>query len=428
VRAVAIAAFIATTTACLFPSTDGLSGGAGDAGDAGDAGADGGSDASTGGPVTLASTGNVNEATGNAQQAHVVWAAASKQWWLFYLDGDMSHLKTRSSSDFVTWTDGASLTLPHPAGTDARNFAVAYASLGGADVVHVSFSHVDTNGIEHSHTRAVIQGGTIAFDTPIGMTSDSTSPSGPDGPVPLIASDGSVWDSTGFVQSQPSGHFNEDVFLASSPESGAASWAATFAQTTVEVVNQLCNARAMVDVGKPLALWESGDPEPDPNNVRFATYASSWSSPANVFPSDASIDPNDWDVAVVRTGTSVEAHAVRAQISGGYDHVSGTSSFGTAAAPPPLARTPGSGLVLLADPANLAAFDLASDGSVEESRWDGAQWSAWTTLATSRSRNRLSGYCPDLGTHPEAGGCALVWTEPASGGYAIVGTLVRVAP
>jgi hypothetical protein len=115
----------------------------------------------------------------------------------------------------------------------------------------------------------------------------------------------------------------------------------------------------------------------------------------SVFPTDAQQDPNDWGVAAMAGG---EVHVVRAKSSGSYDHVFGTISIATAAAPPGLARTTASGVVLLAD----------------------------RSLAPARTRAFLSGYCPDLDAHPEAMGFARIWTEPATGGYAIAGTLVQV--
>ncbi len=108
--------------------------------------------------------------------------------------------------------------------------------------------------------------------------------------------------------------------------------------------------------------------------------------------------------------------------------MSGSNGPIAAAAPPTLARQTGAGVVLLSDPTHLAAFDLSSDGSVQRSRWDGAQWSAWEPLAPAGARAFLSGFCPDLDAHPEAGGCALVWTAPGNGGYVVEGLLAPVAP
>jgi hypothetical protein len=418
------AAFSVVLTACLFPSVGDLTGGSSDGG-GGDVlvGGDAPIEAGPTGPVTLASAGNVSAATGNAQQTHVIWAVNAKRWWLFYIDNDNTHLKTRSSADFAVWTDGPSLGLTHSNAAEGRNFTVSYASLGGADVVHVSFSHAESSKLSHTHTRGVINGVSIAWGTPIEVCNDQTGPSGPDGPATLVTTNGDVWDATGFVISQSStaGHYNEDMFHASATDNGS-SWSATFAQTTIEIVPKTSNNRAIIQGVVPVAFWEKGDSDPLPSNVHISSFITSWSSPADVFGQDAPQDPNDWDAVALASG---EVHVVRALQSGGYEHVLGTTSIAIASPPATTPRTTGSGVVLLADRAHLAVFDLGSDGSVQESKWSGAQFSTWATIAPARTRAFLSGHCPDLDAHPEAGGCALVWTEPASGGFAIVGTLVQ---
>ena len=411
-------------SACLFPSVGDLAGGSDGGLDAGDSSADVTNEAGPSGPVTLASAGTVSTATGNAQQTHVLWAIGARRWWLFYIDADDTHLKTRSSPDFVTWTDGPSLGLTHPNGADGRSFSVAYASIAGEDVVHVAFSHAEPSKLSHTHTRGVISGSSIAWGTPIEVSQIPDSPSGADGTATIIASSGDVWDSTGYIVSQNStaGHFNEDVFRASATETGGATWSATFAQTTVEIVGTTSNARAFVQGVAPVAFWEKGDQDPMPTNVRAAAFSGSWSSPVDVFAQGAPQDANDWGAAALASG---EIHVVRALASGGYEHVSGTTSTTIASPPSMIARTLGAGVVVLADRTHLAVFDLASDGSVVESKWAAAQFSTWTTIAPARARGFLSGHCPDLDAHPEASACALVWTEPANGGYAIVGTLVQ---
>jgi hypothetical protein len=428
-----------TSVACLFPSLSALTGGTGDAGDAGDAGEGGNADAGDAlpsgdaalpGEQLLADVGAIQTATGNAQQTHVVWAVGAKRWWLFFIDGDTTSLKTRSSPDFVTWTDGPTLTLPYTNAGEGRNFSVAYAQLGGQDVIHVSFTHDDGSTQRHTHTRAVASAATLTFDTPADVCSIADTSSGADSPADLVLDDGTVWDSTGAVKSQntSAGHFNEDVFLSPAKDTGA-SWGGGFAQTTVEVVNQWCNARQFLDLGggDVVAAWEGGDPEPNPNNVHGAIFSQgAWGSPISLF-SDASQDPNDWDGAMLVAGTAREPHLVRARLGGGYDHILGTGPS-TASAPQTMARSPGSGLVLLADPDHLAIVDTAQDGTLEMASWTAAgsgQWSAWAALTGAGVRRYLSGYCPDLGAHPEAGGCAVLWTRPTNGGFQIAGLLVR---
>ncbi len=416
---------VSALAACLFPDLSTLGG----------ASADGGVDAASdapSGPTVIANAEQVAGPSGNAQQTHVVWANVSKRWWLFYFDNDTTRMKTRTSPDFVNWQDGASLTLAHTNGGEGRNLSVAYAELGGNDVVHISISH-DPGGtpIVHSHTRAVITGAAIAFGAPSDVCSIDSPAGTPDGNATYVAPDGTVWDSTGFVASANTnnmGYQNEDVFRASSKDDGT-NWTNAFAQTTVEIVKTASNARAFFNAGGLGALWEAGDQDPDPTNIHFAVLQSdgTWSNADSLFDDSAPQDPNDWGTANLSTPNGGEVHVVRALLAGGYEHAFGSTTTGqNGAAPATQSRTAGTGVVVLADPSHLAAFDVSA-GALVESRWNGASWSAWITIApASTPRTFLSGYCPDLDAHPEAGGCAVIWTTPNTNGSSIAGQLVNV--
>ncbi len=80
------------------------------------------------------------------------------RWWLFYIDqGAPTLIKTRSSADFITWSDGDSLALPFGHGNEGRTFSVAYADLGGRDVVHITSSlRVASVDRRRFHARATI--------------------------------------------------------------------------------------------------------------------------------------------------------------------------------------------------------------------------------------------------------------------------------
>jgi hypothetical protein len=426
-RAVAVFVSCSVIVSCLFPDLSALSRNASDGGDAGD----GGTDASM--PGMIANAGSVSAATGNAQQTHVIWAVNAKRWWLFYIDDDLMSLKTRSSSDFTTWEDGPTLALTFTNAREGRNFSVAYASLGGVDVVHISFSHVvdaDAGPLVHTHTRAVISDGGITFGTPNETCSfDGADPTVPDGPATIIDANGYVWDATGFVASMGTngmGAFNEDVFQSSSADDGQ-TWTNAFSQTTVEVVMTTVNARAFLSTDYLFAVWEGGDQDPDPTNLHFAQYSGSWQKPASVYDDDDEQDINDWDVAALTTTQGVEGHIVRALLAGGYEHAYGTGGSGmNGVAPANQPRTAGTGLVLLADPSHLAAFDITTSGAITTSRWNGTAWSAWTVVTSATSPTFLSGYCPNLDAHPGAGGCALIWTQPVTGGFAVAGQLVSL--
>jgi len=420
--AIAVAA-----SACLFPDLSTLN----EAPSGKDGGTDVGTDAPNG-PVAIANAQQSVAPSGNAQQTHVVWANVAKRWWLFYFDDDTTLLKTRTSADFVAWQDGPSLTLAHTNAGEGRNLSVAYAELGGVDVVHISISHAvgGSGPLIHSHTRAVISGSTITFGAPSDVCSIDASPDEPDGNAAYVASDGTVWDSTGFVASAGTGgkgYQNEDAFLSPSQDDGT-SWTNSFNQMTIEVVNTTANSRAFFSAGDFGAIWEAGDQDPNPTNLHFAFYeGGNWTSPDSLFDDDAPQDPNDWGLATLQASTGPEVHVVRALLAGGYEHAYGTSTTGqNGAAPPTQSRTAGTGVVVLADPSHVAAFDLSSAGELVESRWDGSTWSAWTTIASAMTPSYLSGYCPNLDAHPEAGGCAVIWTGPSTDGVGVFGQLVSV--
>jgi hypothetical protein len=259
------------------------------------------------------------------------------------------------------------------------------------------------------------------------MSMVADTPSGADSPATFINTDGTVFDATGYVISKgtTAGHFNEDVFASPTPDNGAA-WTNAFTQTTVEVVTTVVNARAFLNAGGLGAIWSGGDQIPDPTNLHFSEFsAGSWASAFSIFDDAGAQDPNDWGVAALTTSSGSEGHVVRALLAGGYEHASGTGGNGSNVVAP-VAQARGMGVLLLADPSHLGAIDVASGGELVLSRWNGASWSAWTTLAPATPRAFLSGYCPNLDAHPEASGCAVIWTAPADGGFAIDGQLVNV--
>ncbi|HEX4514223.1 MAG TPA: hypothetical protein VH054_11825, partial [Polyangiaceae bacterium] len=300
------------------------------------------------------------------------------------------------------------------------------------DVVHVSMSHVVSDAsLVHTHTRAVITGETITFEAPSDTCSIASNPQGPDSPATYVDPNGTVWDATGFVASGGTngmGDYNEDVFLSPSTDNGAA-WTNSFSQTTVEVVMSTSNARAFFNAGGIGAIWEDGAQDPNPSNLHFSVFGGGkWSAPSSVFDKDNPQDPNDWGSANLTTSSTVEAHIVRALLAGGYEHAYGVGTNGTnAAAPPALPRSIGNGVVVLADPSHLAAFDVQSGGALVASRWNGSAWSPWSAAGATSVGASLSGYCPNLDVHPEAKGCAVLWTTSASDGSSwIAGTLVSV--
>ena len=113
----------------------------------------------------IVSAGTVSSATGQAMQNHIIYAECAANWWLFYIEsGATTTLKTKYSSDFITWTDGASMTLVNDHLNEGRNFSVAYKNIGGYDVVHIAtIYNVSGTSRWNYHIRARIFGTTIIF-------------------------------------------------------------------------------------------------------------------------------------------------------------------------------------------------------------------------------------------------------------------------
>jgi len=377
--------------------------------------------------VVLAPAGTVAAPTGNAQQTHLVYAVHSQRWWLFTIDSnDVNALRTYSSADFVTWVAGASLALPHTHASEGANFSVAYADLGGTDVVHIGFSHrIASDDRRHLHTRATIAAGTIAFGTPQELVAvTDTLLLDPDGCTTVITPDGHVMDLTGWA---PYGGFstatgNACAFLASNVDTGA-TWTPGFGpRDDIATAIRTVNAR----VGLPttgsqvLTLWETADLEPSPTNVGWAEWnGSSWGTYGFVFASASSQGYNDWAVTRLANG---EVHAVRRTSLGAYQHRKLVSSSWTDGQP--IAAMPGvlnGGLVLLSLGTRMLLATIGADTAkaVEVTTWDGATWSAWSAIESATgARTFLSGHASP------AGGAALLWTEQAGGTMQVAGRRV----
>jgi hypothetical protein len=412
-------------------SRDGSGGGSGDASadaraatDAQDAGG------CVNGVAVLANSGAVANPTGLAMQTHVVYAENTLAWWLFYIDSAHPNLlKTRWSSDFCTWNDGAALMLPYAHGSEGRNYSVSYSSLAGHDVIHVSFSHyVSTTERYHTHTRAEISGSTISFDAPVLISSILTStsyPIDPDGPVTAVGSDGIVTDLSAWID-EGSGHIDDALAWRSvNPDTGSMWTNAWNAYQLLTYVPNVVNARAIASLpgGGVLALWEDGSAEPDPDNVQWAVWSgSAWGSVANVFPDSTTQGVNDWSVLPLASG---DTHAVRRTLSSGFEHerFNGTtwSSGGTIPEDPGQLDT---GVFLASTSATSIALYAIGEGTsvIRTLAWTGGAWAdGWTNAVSANGTpSFLGGYAS-----PTARKAAIIWTEASSGGtYQVVGMLV----
>jgi hypothetical protein len=378
------------------------------------------------GPDAIVPVGGVQSATGLAQGAHLVYANHAARWWLFYVsDAQPMALQTLSSADFVTWTPGATLALGGLHDDQGGNFSVAYADLGGDDVVHVTYGlHLPPPlDRHHYHVRATISGSTITFGTPLDLSDiGSAQLVEPDGPAVYVSSDGRVWDASGWATFMGTGN---EVAWASTGFDLGVSWDGLFGpQQGIGAGMHTVNARQLATaggVGTMVALWEKADAEPDPTNVEWSQLNGvGWSAPQDVFPAAGSQSANDWGAATLSNGY---LHVVRRKLTGGFEQqLFDGVSWQTAPAPPDDPGLAESGVAVLTDGNVVSVFAIASDAadSVRQNVWNTSAWGAWSTVeGSSVPRRYLSGYAS--GTH-----AAIIWTQANGASYEIAGKLVTL--
>jgi hypothetical protein len=370
-------------------------------------------DAAASAPVLVAPVIAPLFAAGAAQETHLHYAKNSALWVLFYLDTETAKLKTRVSSDFLTWTDGAALALSNPHPGDGRSFAVTYDDLAGKDIFHVAYAvKASTTDRRHHHARGVMSGGTMLFEPSIGLgrTTSKDNALEPDGPAVLTVQGGTVVDLSGWFSADGGADHTGNVvaWLSSDSELGA-TWSPSFgAPVEVYVVPIICNARAMVRIGAgALAVWESGDTEPSPTGLTFARFnGAGWSTASAVDGVKATLDVNDWGLARL---DDTHVHAVR--FAGGFfrDRVYDGAGWSDGPAMPSTTHATGEGVVVLADAGTLRVFMLDTSGAIVTTSLTSGVWSAWATaVPAAANRSGLSGYAG-------VGGAALLWTDKSSG-------------
>jgi hypothetical protein len=408
----------------------------------------------SGSALVLADAGNVPTASGTAQQQHVVIAGGN--YWLFYFAGVDDQVHTRWSSDFVHWTDGASLTLPMTNAGEGRNLAVATRNIGGVDVVHVATSLLEGEQRIVWDTRATVAGTTITFGEAVKVhdldyadtwTDAATQyPAGslggsycdPDGTGVTITDDGIVHIATAWVAIPGCCSCDSNFTQSNAPDQGTSWQADAGFQSPLQhyTVTNATHGRQVVPLagGSLLTGWDQAD-DSLPSDVVWATDRTGlWSdedesSQLLVFTSDSFHErQNDWSFCRI---DDTHIHALRRAYdsSGGasrvFEHVifDGTSWASGA----PLANDEGldgSGVVLLSNGTEVLAAAIGDDAqtSVRYATWNGSAWSAWKTAVAAGAdggtvaRNYLAGTgCGNPGY------AALLWTEGAGAPYSIMG-------
>ena len=389
-------------------------------------------------PIAL--VGSIPAPTGTAQQQHLIFATHGNRWWYFTIDSaDSVALKTFWSSDFVTWTPGASLTLAQKSDGEGRNFSVAYADLAGKDVVHLVFSHLQGAQQGAYHARAILDQATIAYgpETLVTSTDYFTGEANPDGPVAAVGTDGLVYVATGWVNEAQfrSGNAtvgNMDVYQSTSTDDGNSAGPLTN-YVAHSWVPDFVNNRALVALGagKMLAVWPTADDfRPETSNLSWALSPAWATTNTDLFTGagmGAVQNMNDWSVCA--TSTSV-VHAVRRVHAGAvkdsvFEHLRfdvASAKWSSGGIIPPDAGANGTGVVLLTNGTKMLLFALSAPfNDLRYTKWDGSAWSAWgTQFAGAPKRAFLSGTGCDSKAH-----AAITWTEGAAPPYEVQGFDVR---
>jgi hypothetical protein len=389
--------------------------------------------------VPIATTGMAT-ATGLGQQRHFV-ATSCTSYFYFYPSDDGTELLTQTSTDFATWTPGDVVTLPNGGVRYGDDFAVAYAALGGKQVVHILADVEPTVGgsTDVAHGRTTIQGGHVAQPVFVSLPNTGGGNLGcnQDGPSVLITADGHVYDATGWLE-HPSSQCDLNVLEAEGVDDGT-TFSGTFDLVGLSVsVPTFTFAHDLVELPEAGAILGAYPDLDDQGNAETFRAVAVVSSPFDAgFGQGAPTADElfqtgsaqswfgDWaicrladdDVQVVRhTFTGGDAGSASAFGAMRYD---GTSWSGES--PPASTASPlNSGLALVSgmDPSKglvLATVD-GSGTSLNLAQWSPSTGS-WTTLpsiARAAPIRALAG-----------SGCAsmkpaVFWTEGAGPTYQIV--------
>ncbi len=361
-------------------------------------------------PIVIVTTATVVAPTGNAQQAHIVWAEVAKQWWLFYIDNDALKLKTMWSPDFVQWKAGPPLVVTANGG-DGRNFTVAYGQLNQTDVVHIGLSIVtSTSTREHLHTRGIIGPGTIAFDATTTVSSTpvlAASSPDPDGCAVAVGGGGAIGDATGFATpaGPPGVAYGSSAFVGTTADTGSSPWTAAFTQHDFTPPAYPVHTRgAYLSAGALIVAWESADTTADPTNVIGATRLGAVWGAGNPLFSPAPQDANDWGASL-----GSDFHLARARLDGTYDELHGTTTMTLAPAP----RAGRTGLPLVTDGKRAFVIDQDASHTLRVLPWNGSAWAtSWTTVdAVPVQRTFLSAASVPAASLSASGGFAVIWTQ-----------------
>lgn len=375
-------------------------------------------------------------ATGMAQQTHLIYATVSQHWWLFFEDADApSAIHTRWSPDFAVWNLGPDLSMPAPHGNDGRNLSVAFAVLNGHEVVHLTYGAMP-GGASRSryHAKGEIAGTSITLDTPVlvnSMVMSDSDPVDPDGCVTAISKIGEVMDLSSWINlpdgSTPGGVYAWHSTSADDGASFSESWGPMEAAIDASFGRSHAKALVALDDGTWLAATHVNPP--DCSTTDAIRSGGQWGASAGGGFCGGDVgDPNDFHYQRTISGAVIGySHTIMNYQSGYVLHFFDQQLWAACdagfAQPNLLFLDPlatGTGMFLASDGFTFDLYGMRTDSAIRTTHWDllncPFDWSPSATVvpSTGIERSYLSGYS-------DYTRAALIWTEPAAGGFAIMG-------
>lgn len=365
------------------------------------------------------------QASGNGTQAHIVYATNSRVWWAFYVDpAAPTVLCSAYSADLVTWTAGATVTLANAVGNigDGRYISAAYASIGGADVVHLFCTCAAQTVYD---VRGVLSPTGVVWASPASIPAVSTHATDvPDGLAGAVASDGGVFVSSGQLDNTAGGFDNFTYNYNATADTSAASWTpGAWTDVKAKMATQDINIHAAIPLGGGVVLFLVNDDAVSPaQNVQYCTGSMVGGfSVAEAFATSVAFgnaNNNEWS-ACARTATDV--HCVRRTGANSYEHrrFDGTAWSDGQSIPAQTSKS-GAGVALASDGRDvyLAVIDSAAGNAVQYIKWSGEAmtWGTWQTLdGTSATRTQVS-TAPGSGNGPKL---PFLWTEGAASPFVV---------
>jgi hypothetical protein len=370
---------------------------------------------------SVVSSQSVTDATGRPTQTHIICAANSGTWWLFWINNTTNSLQTSYSTDLIHWNPGTAFVLSNNLFSGV-NFSVAYKNIAGVDIVHIVASYwIANNNRVYGHIRAVVTGTTITFGAeslPQGAATLNFSPSSYDGPTVSFGTDDRVYDFVSFWNDSGGAFGNFDTVPSSNFDLGS-SWVAGWpGRSDISTVSDVIASHfgAPLNGGNMLSVQDDGGDcnpfcEGDITNLLWDTGNNTgWGGTANLFAGFASgtVTPNDWSAIQVDNLDYYLVVRLNATTLT-WQKFNGVSWSVPGAAIPAQTSLSGSGPFLATDGTNLWLFIIDSDAphTIRVNEFNGTTWGTWTAVTTdSNVRSHLSGYQTVVGNQ-----ITLLWTQ-----------------